>query len=130
IERALSTERVVSSPAPLFLRGRRALNLRTRGGGLQTPTQAAPLSPNDLPESIFIGGNNAGSVSYKALVLLAERKVPLVIIGKEGVPLGAFTGSVRTNGNLRLAQMKCRLDERLRLQVARAMVESKTGESF
>jgi hypothetical protein len=97
---------------------------------LLTPLQVAPLSPHALPESVLVAGNNYGSVSFQALRILAEQKVPLTIFGIAGRPIGTWLPAERLDGQLRLAQMRCHIDPVIRLQVARALVEAKCGETF
>jgi CRISPR/Cas system-associated endonuclease Cas1 len=85
------------------------------------------VPPYRLPFDRILVSHNRGSISYRAIETLGEWKIPLTIIGRGGQPIASVLPFERQEGPTQIGQMRAHLNPRMRLVVARAFVEGKTG---
>jgi CRISPR/Cas system-associated endonuclease Cas1 len=110
----------------LYLDGPGPQNIRLTKDGVELP-DGSVRPPFDTGYDTIIIANTKGFVSYPALKALGKFGVTLALVGKGGTPLATFIPWNRNDAPLRIAQMRAHLDPKLRLTVARALVEAKTG---
>jgi CRISPR/Cas system-associated endonuclease Cas1 len=110
----------------LYLDGPGPQNIRLAKDGVELP-DGSVRPPFDTGYDTIIVANTKGFVSYPALKALGKFGVTLALVGKGGTPLATFIPWNRNDAPLRIAQMRAHLDPKLRLTVARALVEAKTG---
>jgi len=110
----------------LYLDGPGPQNIRLTKDGVELP-DGSVRPPFDTGYDTIIVANTKGFVSYSALKALGKFGVTLALLGKGGTPLATFIPWNRNDAPLRIAQMRAHLDPKLRLTVARALVEAKTG---
>lgn len=110
----------------LYLGGPGPTNIRLTRDGLIIGEEKA-IPPPEFDFDTILVGNTKGFASFPALKCLGKWGVTVALMGRYGTPLSTFVPWARNDAPLRLAQMRCALDERLRAKVARALVEAKTG---
>ncbi|HYA57681.1 MAG TPA: CRISPR-associated endonuclease Cas1 [Thermoplasmata archaeon] len=110
----------------LYLDGPGPQNIRLTSDGIELP-DGTIRPPFDTGYDTIIVANTKGFVSYPALKALGKFGVTLSLVGKGGTPLATFIPWNRNDATLRIAQMKAHLNPKLRLTVAKALVEAKTG---
>jgi CRISPR/Cas system-associated endonuclease Cas1 len=110
----------------LYLDGPGPQNIRLTREGIELP-DGRVRPPFDTGYDTILVENTKGFVSYPALKALGKFGVTIALLGKGGTPLATFIPLNRNDAPLRIAQMRAHLDPKLRLAVAKALVEAKTG---
>jgi hypothetical protein len=112
----------------IYLEGPFAKHIRGGKHGLEVTGVEGPAPPFDLSfDRILVSSHNRGTVSFAALEMMSTWGISLDLIGKAGTTIASFTPQTNPDAERQLAQMRCALNPRRQLQVARAFVEAKIG---
>jgi len=112
------------------LQTRSELEVRDGRDGATKPYATSFYRPPRFPYSSIIIDGHSGYISLQALHWLSKNRVPVFVMSFDGSVISSILPPTPIKADLRAAQVEACAVPRMKLKVARAIVEAKVARSI
>src|SRR5208282_2927670 len=112
------------------MKSRSELEVRDGRDGITKPYLTSFYRPGKFPYSSIIVDGHSGYISLQALQWLSWNKVPVFVLNFDGSMISSILPPMPIKADLRVAQLEACGIPRMKIKIARALVEAKIARSI